>query len=605
MHFIDGVNYSHRFMIKHDALKTQLPSDLPESMFSLATQCTDFDPTLRPDSEQTLDWMQDIFAEHEQDAQVDAAAGPPPAMRSKSIRLALSTLAAKEAESSKQAAEHQTGKSAAPVLSSAMFSPQPVPPAAGKVSFTSPSGVFKSLFHSVGGTAAATPASTSQAAQLPSQDNAGLSVPKLSLTEQELYERFILHEEEYKLPLIGSDQGELSEEGEATLKEGFLFKINETGFRNWKQVLCTLTDTKLSWVTTSDTSKKIVFTLKDTTVRRTRDKRFLLSQKMLAMVSNKPSKAKGSDNNESAAPRIRSATPDNANLAHMVQGGSTTVNGTASTAGTATNGQSGAASVASSLGNGSASAAQYSLLQKELAAQSVEEMESWIHAIQSAIHTAINTAADHRTTESSDAPVSQVDMRAPPLSSLEECLSVEQWLYTTGLPAEYCEQYRAALEAKGYDSVELIGKVGLQDTDLDYLEINIPAHRRVLAACARGHYSSTLRLCVTSVSKSDSSGAAVKVISRWHYHRSAVQLPLSQLRKFDKVLRKVLQGDAVLQTLPALPSEVTSRDVQSSKLIRHKAELYLLQLASLLDQSPHLMHLLKFLELSASASGSS
>lgn len=592
-------------MINHEAVKALLPADMPESMYSLAEQCTDFDPSMRPDSEQTLDWMQDIF-EHAPNDDTSSTSATAAYKRSQSIRLALSVLAAREGESTKQqppSAEQFAGKSV-PASNISMFSPQPVPPPAGKISFTSPSGVFKSLFHSAGGAAAAASSNNiHDSYALPP-----LSAPsQLSAAEVELYQPHILREEEYKLPSAGSDTSEHNEEGDTVLKEGYLFKINETGFRNWKQVLCTLTDTKLSWVSMADTSKRIVFTLKDTTIRRTRDKRFLLSQKVLAVPSNKALRAKSGEAKEVAetgGTRYRSGTPDSISIVHPTGGatagsGLTAIAQSQSTSSSSVSGSYGASSAIGQMQH------SYSLLQKELAAQSVEEMESWICAIQEAISAA---AGQQRLTDSPDALSIHTGAGAPgaagghsqpppapaPTASLEDCVSVEQWLYTTGLPAEYCELYHAAFEAKGYDSLGLIAKVGLQDSDLDYLEITVPSHRRVLSACARGHFSATLRLCVTSASKSDGYGGfVVRVISRWHYHRSALHVPLTLLRKFDKMLRKTVQHDARIQNLPTLQSESS----QTNKVVRYKVELYLLQMATVLHDSPYLVYLLKFLEL--------
>jgi len=608
-------------MINLDEVTPFLEADYPTSMYTLATQCTDYDPSLRPDAEQTVDWIRDVY---EQDG-LDSAVPSPHTTRPKSIQIAMSALIYRDSEvlgvAGGQKLPHGAGM---------VFSPQPVP-LQPKMSFTSPSGVFKSLFHH------SKHAATESNVPLPlsSVPEAASPAVPLSASEILLTEKYLLREPENNLFSAPADSPDKYDEATAVvLKEGVLYKINETGFRNWKQIHCTLTESRLTWRSLTDPSKTYVFVLKDTTVRRTRDKRFMLSQKVTTTAAGKtPGKSKKGEKSEKSdvdeGGRVRAPTPDTARNNRSPSDAPTASTTTASTTSTSSTGgiaaggiaAAGAAPSSSNSNAGSLGAAsvilQTALVQKELAAKSVEDMDDWIDAIQGAInelklgHTAEAEGMQcHASHHASQTSTMTSDSHALAVSTLEgssgkgteDFESVAQWLQSTGLPDAYCAQYLTILEERGYDSLTLINNVGLKDSDFDYLGIDNPAHRRAMSSSIRAQYAPSLKLNINSYTKYDST-VLFKVTSRIGYQRSCIQIQLGHFKRLDRLVRHELHrghaNHSILQHLPALPSDLASRvradgaDHQR----RVKLELYLMYLAEALSDTPHFTVLLKFLEL--------
>jgi hypothetical protein len=571
-----------------------------------------------------------------------------------------------------------------------MLSPQPVIPSGGhRTMFTSPSGVFKSLFQSMGGGSTTNQAATSVLpsdhaisggscdgglCSVPPPYAAGLlasvgaapaaaGTPTLSQLDMDLYEQYHLqegasnglqnsgsqgttelpygessavhqlhhyhHQFHHGHSTSGSNNMKDETASEISLddsvyahsiliKEGYLYKKNDTGFRNWKKILFRLTDTRLSWKSQTDPSKRSYFLLKDTTIKRTKHCRFMLTQRVAG----------------SELARVKqSATASASASAGAGAGGGSTLRAP-SPAGT-TDGAS--SSYASNNGGAALMGMQSSLshqnstgtflYQKEIAAKTVEEMEAWIVAIQDAINdqnssrfsitdsdAVLGAGGAHGMASSDD--VSYV-------KGIEEFSSVEQWLQSTGIPDEFTEQYSRNFEAKGYGSTSLIAKSGLQDADLDYAKIENPAHRRVILSSLHSYFTPVLKVAVRAVSKFDNT-FVFNVTSRWQYNRSTASLQLSQLRRFDKLMRAELgmgfgphsstangggnggENEQNIYQIPALPSEAACfalrtrdhlADTNFYRNFRLAIELYLIHVVAAFANSEKLFLLLHFLEL--------
>lgn len=592
----------------------------PTSLYTLATQCTDYDPSLRPDAEQTLDWIKDVYeTDH-----ADSAVPSPHTTRTQSIRYALSALTSVRDEA-RDSEMSQVGIAGGHSLShgkGGIFSPQPVtaPP---KMSFTSPSGVFKSLFHSK----TATSAEGSGLSGIPEAHSGG-SGAELSAGEILLIEKYLLREPDNTFFTAAPTSASLHDEtSSVVLKEGVLYKINETGFRNWKQIHCILTESRLTWWSSADPSKTHVFLLKDTTVRRTRDKRFLLSHKVTTAVNKMPSgKPRTNSSAEVADTRLRAPTPDTLIPFQSQPVSARRPSGTAalaSLAASATADAAGSAGVASTTSSVTSSYSntptllppappaqtptqttveKTSFVVKEFAAKSVEEMDDWIDAIQSAINEQkLGHVVDSEGVQVHSSQPTTQSLDDSSLNNKEEYERVADWLQSTGLSAPYCAQYLAVLEERGYDSMALILNVGLKDSDFDYLGIDNPAHRRALANSIRATYSPTLKLNINSYTKFESA-VLFKVTTRWHYQRTVIQVQLGHFKRLDRAVRHALHvahdKHAILQHLPALPSDLHRVRVEGADQQRRmKLELYLMYLAEALEDTPHFTVLLKFLEL--------
>ena len=613
--------FLRRFMINLEEVAPFLEGQqYPTSMYTLATQCTDYDPSLRPDAEQTLDWIKDVYeTDH-----ADSAVPSPHTTRTQSIRYALSALTS--IHDTRDSETMQLGIAGGNNLSNhgkgGIFSPQPVA-VPTKMSFTSPSGVFKSLFHSK--TNASAEGSTLTG--IP-EGHAGAPGTQLSAPEILLLEKYLLREPENTLFASAPTSPSVYDEtSSVVLKEGVLYKINETGFRNWKQIHCILTESRLTWRSNSDPSKNNVFLLKDTTVRRTRDKRFVLSHKVTTAVSKTPGKSRTNSNAEGGDTRVRAPTPDTLiPFQTQPQPSARRPSGTAAlaslaaavTADAAGNTPAGVASttssVASSYSNSSnvplppaqtptqATVEKTTFVVKELAAKSVEDMDDWIDAIQSAINEQkLGHVVDSEGVQYHSSQPTKESTLDSPRETNEDFESVADWLKSTGLSAPYCAQYLSVLEERGYDSMALILNVGLKDSDFDYLGIDNPAHRRALANSIHATYSPTLKLNINAYTKFESA-VLFKVTSRWHYQRTVIQVQLGHFKRLDRAVRHALHvahdKHAILQHLPALPSDLHRvRADGADQQRRMKLELYLMYLAEALEDTPHFAVLLKFLEL--------
>ena len=75
--------------------------------------------------------------------------------------------------------------------------------------------------------------------------------------------------------------------------------------------------------------------------------------------------------------------------------------------------------------------------------------------------------------------------------------------------------------------------VGLDDTDLDFIQIVIPIHRRVLKAASRAKYSEVLQISVPA-SRDFGSVIVYKVCSKFKFATSAIHLRYSDFNKFNR-----------------------------------------------------------------------
>ena len=102
--------------------------------------------------------------------------------------------------------------------------------------------------------------------------------------------------------------------------------------------------------------------------------------------------------------------------------------------------------------------------------------------------------------------------------------------------------------------------VGLDDKDLDYLQIYVPLHRRVLKAASKGKYSDSLQ-CVIPAWRDFGSVIVYKVVSRYKFATSTIHLRYSDFNKLNSLVKQALQGSPLQTKLPPLPGKVCNDDI--------------------------------------------
>lgn len=318
-----------------EALRSQIPEDVPESLFMLAEQCISYDPSLRPDSEATRDWVQDIF-ESTPAADVDSSAGTTESAKSvqgaNDAGKAEASAAAGATAASTESVDPETrtslpakegGAAAKRDSGSANIPPLVMPPQIlfaiqqlggsknmktesvdlHRASFDGPAsgsafmgaadlsamsfGVKDSI-DSIApvsySSSFCTPTKSKQEQSLSMIRPAG-GLERSESTAQDLFAKYGLQEAEVggmaSTPKSGKQtkQSFFADAEALVLKEGYLSKLNQTGFRNWKKIWFTLTDQKLSWKS-NDPTKRCWFDLKHATITRSSKyrNRFIISQ---------------------------------------------------------------------------------------------------------------------------------------------------------------------------------------------------------------------------------------------------------------------------------------------------------------------------------------
>eukprot|EP01038_Epipyxis_sp_PR26KG_P007775 gene7775-10562_t len=532
------------FAIDTDELHSQLPERAPESLFSLAVQCSGYDQSLRPSSEETLDWLLDLFDTLPEDQPV------PPVNDFQSIF----------GVSQENAHNHHQMPNKLQLSSPLTVHQRKPSITLGSEMKWTPLNASKRKDNE-----ASTPTNISHHLN---QDQSSNTPEVQSYSTNELYRRFHLFESnefQANSNLFLSDSLSTSQYNKQDLyviRSGYLYKRNDSGFRNWKKIYCTLTETKFIWKSSSDKSKRCYFNLKDTVLKRTVYNRWMLveqvdstEQDFDTMLGLKGShrqnlfKDFNSTSNYSIIPTGNNAPSTNhissSPIPFLYNSNNTTNNNN---------------------GNDSLSV---SIFQKEFAAKSSNDMEDWIKAIQEVIDdlTDERRASELSFSYSMPSIIGQYSttdavstLAVVPMSTklkgIEEFHSVGEWMKELGIPSEFVLEYERIFISKGYGNTETIAKVGLNEKDLEYLGISNPLHGRLLLSTIKPYFSDSVKIGVTNWSKLHNSGVTVyKVVSRWQYSRSSTFIKYSNFKKFDRILRQDLKriGFSLSESIPQLP----------------------------------------------------
>lgn len=236
-------------------------------------------------------------------------------------------------------------------------------------------------------------------------------------------------------------------------------------------------------------------------------------------------------------------------------------------------------------------------LERELSADSAIERETWMAALQQVIDES-NMASTFVP------PASSLESGE---SSREQCrtsslnfVTIDDWLSALELP-----QYASIFREKGY-TMNMLHLQGISEEELEKsLDIKIAAHRHLLLrSISIGSFSHNLKVTIQGW-RDFGSVTVYKVISRWKLSRSVIYLRFTDFKKFDSFLRKELKDDRalihLLSRFPPLPGQGLMQDSKDVAFINARMstlETYLLQVASLVGDSPQLQYFtLRFLEL--------
>ena len=279
-------------------------------------------------------------------------------------------------------------------------------------------------------------------------------------------------------------------------KQGYLFKRNSTGFRQWKKVMFMLTRSHLYWKSSTGIAKGNL-SLKGAYIKKTILYRFQILHSI--------------DEKEYSKSARASLEPI------------TTVGGLWGLGGQAHDDH------------------------RELAADSKAEMEEWIHEINDAIEAAneedLNDGEYHPRTSSVGSSAS--------LPMVQSFLNITDWLTAMRL-----QDYVAKFDAKSFD-LSHIGSVGLTKEDLDLLGIVHPNHRRMLIASAGTPFSTSLCIDVTRF-REFGSVVMFTILSHYNFSRSLSSKRFTDFRNLDLEMRIELKifNALLLARMPILPSQL-------------------------------------------------
>ena len=130
--------------------------------------------------------------------------------------------------------------------------------------------------------------------------------------------------------------------------------------------------------------------------------------------------------------------------------------------------------------------------------------------------------------------------------------SIDDWLQDINLPflSENFETF-----GNGMYNMKLIEEGGLMEEDLDALQITEKIHRRILISCAGGGFAPDLKTQITNIR--DFGGVIVyKIVSHYRVWRSVVYFRFQDFVKLQAVFRsslKDLKETELLTRLPDLP----------------------------------------------------
>lgn len=157
--------------------------------------------------------------------------------------------------------------------------------------------------------------------------------------------------------------------------------------------------------------------------------------------------------------------------------------------------------------------------------------------------------------------------RVPFYGKSAEDYTVNAWLSAVGLFSEYGDVF---LE-KDYSDLQHIRQMGLQDSDLDYLGIVNPLHRRLLKEAAGSRFSPNFKCVITDV-KEFGKATMYKVVTQYRYHRSLVYMRYSEFDQLNalvlKIMRRAPETEPLIAQMPKMPAKGISTFGTGNELLR-------------------------------------
>lgn len=459
-----------RFAIDVDAAKAALPTNTPESLISLALQCTEYDPSLRPQANVVVDWLSDLEKTIPSDEEM------------KHLPSIINT-----------------------VREASLFNNADIPDSTQNIVQHSPLLAFRQFSFDLADS---------------DNENDGSGAAIHLLDENDRYRSFKLYENDANsMATLSTEIATNDKERVVILKSGYLYKRNETGFRNWKKLWCTLTDTRFTWKSSVETPKKNFFDLKECTLKRTRNNRFLLIEHL------------HSDEERSELDRRPSVgNTIGISFGSGMSGRSMSPNFPAN--------NSTIPAHSPILRNTSGGVQNISFYQREFAAENALEMEEWVYAIQEAINDLIEERQSedilfYPTNRQNFSDDTKSLSLADTIKPITEVKSIKEWFSAVGFNEEQASKYNDKFIERGYDNIQMIGEVGLQKEDMSFIGIDNPLHSRIILNSFNASYTDTLKLSVVGWSKFDSM-VVYKVVSRWKFNRSSLYMRFPNFRRFDR-----------------------------------------------------------------------